>query len=169
MNNYTLIENDKNILSYSKTELNYLIYYKEKYNNKSNFIEIINNYQIFDLINQLNNDLIIDYKKNKQDYSYVFNMDGFDLIHKTCKINFDYEIKNINNNYKIIFKIKEQNDCNVEPNILKDIAINVQLKNNELEFHCFMNFKDDIEFFKRDIFLLIFKKVIYRLKNYTCL
>lgn len=168
MNNYTLIENDKNILSYSKTELNYLIYYKEKYNNKSNFIEIINNHQIFDLINQLNNDLIIDYKKDK-DYSYVFNMDGFDLIHKTCKINFDYEIKNINNNYKIIFKIKEQNDCNIEPNIIKDIAINVQLKNNELEFHCFMNFKDDIEFFKRDIFLLIFKKILYRLKNYTCL
>ena len=171
MKDYNLIEKEKNIYLYKKNDYKFLIFYTEEFNNKSNLINIIKEEKIFSLINQLNDDLILQfYKKDNKNLFYIFNLQGFDLINKICKIEFTYEIINKKKNVlSIIFNIIDDNDIMVEPNIIKNLQIDFEINNNKIISNSYINFKDNIEFFKRDILLLFFKKIIYRLKKYTSL
>lgn len=169
MNNYNLISKEKNISIYSINDYKFIINLNEKYNEKSNLKNILEQNKLFELFHKLNEDLILNYSEMKNGFfSISFNLQKFDLKNNN-KINFKISTTKNNNVYKVLLEIYEIDDDSLEINIVKNIMIDFIFKNNNLEINCYLDFKNDIEFFKRDIFLLIIRKCLYRLKKYSCI
>jgi len=166
MNDYVLISDEKNIKILEKDDYNTLICFNSSFNQESNLQNIIINRELFILLKELNKDFIIEYNEKNEILFYNLDVSEFNnILDKKVIMVFKQEILEKNNNFNIILNIFENDDI-YEKNIIEKIAIDVIFNDKNIEFYFYIKFKNDCELMKKDILILILKKIIYRLKNY---
>lgn len=169
INNYHLISETKKIQVYEKKDYFYILKFSIPYNYNSNLKDIIDQNNFFKLLYELNPDIIIEYNKNNNQKTFRFNSKKMDTLYKKDIIlHFEDKIKKQNHNkYHISFIINE-NEYKYEENIIQNLFFEIIIDNN-MEMNVYLQFKEDCEFMKKDVLILILKKILFRLKKYCTL
>jgi hypothetical protein len=168
MDKIQIISTDNNIIIKKCNDSYYSIEFQSVYNSLSNFLVVINNKNMGNLLYELNKDLIKEYKKIDEYELLIFDNISNDLDNNYY-LYFKYDIEIINDLIilKLILKKLDENYYeNIEFESI-NIYICINKNNDYINFKCDIIFKNILSQFKIDIIMLLLKKIFFRLNNYV--
>ena len=164
MSNQEILCNKNNISLIKKFDENeddiYELYFKCKYDKKSNFFDIINNDGFENLFYELNKDLIsYTYREKK---NIILNFKNIKKDNDDIILNLKLS-KIIKNDNMVSFTYLGNNNTNLI--LIEYMNYKFELKNDNIYINLTAKFKDD-SVIMYDIVMCMYKKCFYRIKEY---